>query len=147
MKKYDKLENIKNIKTGIASKFDDFVPMKKQGKTTIKWMPHGRNIVVVDDEKNNEEKKRLSSLGLIDPSKLSDKERLNLGFTSKSADIANKSSEEQPMYEVVAVGPEVMEIEVGDKVMFSPGNQAVTILVDGVYYAQLGEYDVLGKFL
>lgn len=120
---------------------------RKEGKSLIKWMPHGRNIVVVDDEENNKEKKRLASIGLVDPDTLSDKERMDLGFTSKAADVANRSSEDQLVYEIVAIGSEVSDVSVGDKVMFRAGCQGTSIKVEGKFYMQLGEFEVLGKFL
>ena len=123
------------------------VHLKKYGATTIGWIPQGRNMCVIDDENHNEEKKRLMSVGLIDPGSLSDSERASLGFTDKSAAIANASSEEQPVYTVVAVGPEVMEREIDDKVMFMPGCQATSIKIKGKFYLQLGEFECLGKFI
>jgi hypothetical protein len=118
----------------------------KEGKTVIDWMPHGRNIVVDDDETNNQETKRLASVGLIDPSTLSDAERLALGGVSKAAEIANADSENQKTWTIVSVGPEVTQVTIGDSVLFRPGCQATSIKVGDKYYLQLGEFEVLGKF-
>ena len=114
--------------------------------TTIAWKPYGRNVVV---EANQEESTEISlkAKGFIDPSELSDSERKQFGMTSKSAAIANATSEEQPEYIVVSVGPEVSFTGVGDKVMFMPGCQATSIKIKGKFYLQLGEHEVLGKFL
>lgn len=119
----------------------------KEGKTTIKWMPYGRNVVIGNDDKNNEETKRLASVGLIDPKTLSDAERLAIGGISKAAELANKTSEEQFVHEILAVGPEVVYTQVGDKVRFRSGSQAEAIEIDGKYYLQLGEFEVLGKLI
>lgn len=117
------------------------------GNTTISWMPYGKNIVVIDDETTNKEKKRLASVGLIDPSGLSDQDRIKFGGITKSAELANANSEEQKVYEIVAVGPQVSEVFVGDKVLFRGGCQATSIKVGDKFYLQLGEFEVLGKFL
>ena len=117
----------------------------KLGKTTIKWHPYGRNIVVKDLEKDNEDYQRLKANGLISPSDLSDKELLAFGGTSKAANLANKTSEEQGSFEIVAVGPEVSFCEIGDSVIFMPGAQATSIKIEDKFYLQLGEFEVLGK--
>ena len=144
--KFDKLNIIKTEKSGM-----DISGTKgylvKTGQSVINWMPHGRNLVVIDETKSNAESKRLSSLGLIDPKTLSDAERLALGGVSKSAEVANKASEDQDTFEVVAVGPEVAYLTVGDKIMVRSGGQFTSFKIDGKFYYQLGEHDVLGKFL
>jgi co-chaperonin GroES (HSP10) len=115
--------------------------------TTIKWQPAQRYIVVADTEKDNEDYARMKANGLISLNELSDKDLMEIGGTSKSANLANKMSEEQGSFEIVAVGPEVSFCAVGDKVIFSPGCQATSIKIDGKFYLQLGEYEVLGKHL
>lgn len=117
----------------------------KSGKTTIKWMPMSRFIVV--DFEESSEARRLKSVGLLDPSNLSDKERLDLGLTSKAAEIANTDTETQKTFLVVAVGPETAYVEVGDRVILQGGANGHSITVEGKNYGQFGEYDVLGKFL
>ncbi len=120
--------------------------IKKVGKTTINYMPKFRYIVVLDSEKNNESKKRLSSVGLIDPNTLSDKERIDLGLNSKVAELANKDSENQSKYEVVATGPEVSCTKIGEMVGFMPGAQGFSINVDDTFYMVVGEHEALGDF-
>jgi len=119
---------------------------KKPGKSSINWMPRTKCVMVADDERNDADKKRMSALGLIDISDLSDKERLNIGSITKSAELANTAGEEQKPYKIIAVGAEC-ESEIGDVVLFQVGCQGTSIKVDGVSYLQLGEYEVLGKFL
>lgn len=119
----------------------------KEGNTTIAWMPHGRNIVVGNDEANNAEAKRLASVGLIDPSTLSDDDRIRFGGVSKAAAVANTDSENQKAFLVVAVGPDVSHVSVGDRILLGGKAQGYSIEVNGKYYLQYGEFDVLGKFL
>lgn len=118
-----------------------------KGDTRIKWMPFGRNLVVKDLEKDNELVTRMKANGLITTGELSDAELMALGGTTKAANLANKTSEEQGSFEIVAVGPEVSFCKVGDSVIFMPGAQATSIKIEDKYYLQLGEYEVLGKHL
>lgn len=119
---------------------------KERILTTIDWQPFGRSVVV---EANKEESTEISlkSSGFIDPAELSDGERLQFGLTSKSAAIANQSSEEQAEYIVVAIGAECSWAKVGDRVMFMPGCQATSIKIKGKFYLQLGEFETMGTFL
>lgn len=117
---------------------------KKEGQTIISWMPNGRTIVV---KENKELEAKLLKSNIITTGEISDAELLGLGMTSKSANIANKSGEEQEVFEVVATGSETLFTSIGDKVMFMPGCQATSIKIKDKYYLQLGEFEVLGKFL
>lgn len=119
----------------------------KRITTTINWQPSFRNVVLIDNEKNNEDTLRLKANGLISINELSDKELLDLGGISKAANLANATSEEQRAFEIVAIGPEVAYHEVGDIIINMPGAQATSIKIDGKYYLQMGEYEILGKFL
>jgi len=119
---------------------------EKVGVTTIGWEPAGRYIVVADKEKDDEDIIRAKANGLITLNELSDADLLQFGGTTKSANLANKTSEEQGTFEIVAVGPEVSFCKVEDIVIFQPGCQATSIKVDGKFYLQLGEYEVLGRF-
>jgi co-chaperonin GroES (HSP10) len=145
--KFKKLNIIKTEQSGISINSLAKLNLAKQGVSTIDWMPHGRNIVVIDDEFNNKEVKRMASIGLIDPNSLSDAERLALGGISKSAELANTDSENQRPYIIVAIGSEVTGVEVGDSVLFRAGCQGTSIKIKDKYYLQLGEFEVLGKFL
>lgn len=118
----------------------------KPGKTTIKWMPRKRCIIVSDDERNDADKKRMAAIGLIDVGAISDSERLRIGATTKSAELANKASEEQKPYKLLAIG-EDSDYEIGDMVLFQTGCQGTGIEVDGKFYLQLGEFEILGKFI
>ena len=120
---------------------------KAKELTTIKWQPAGRYVVVADAEKDNEDYARMKANGLITVGELSDKELLEIGGTTKSANLANKMSEESGSFEIVAIGPEVSFCSVGDRVIFAPGCQATSIKVENKFYLQLGEYEVLGKHL
>lgn len=119
---------------------------EKVGVTTIGWEPAGRYIVVADKEKDDEDIIRAKANGLITLDEVSDADLLALGGISKSANLANKTSEEQGTFRIVAVGPEVSFCKVDDTVIFQPGCQATSIKVDGKFYLQLGEYEVLGRF-
>lgn len=115
--------------------------------TTIAWQPSFRNVLVIDTEKNNEDVQRMRANGLISINELSDKELMDIGGTSKAANLANKTSEDQGSFEIVAIGPEVAYHKIGDKVIFMPGCQATSIKVGGKFYLQLGEYEILGRFI
>ena len=112
----------------------------------IKWKPRVRCVLVGDDERNDADSKRMASIGLIDPNTLSDKERMNFGGVSKSAELANKVSEEQKPYRIVAVGDECA-YKVNDIILFQGGCQGHSIKVGEKYYLQLGEFEILGKYL
>ena len=119
---------------------------KNPNMSKLSYIPYGKNILV---EVPKEDKIFFGKTALIDPSTLSDKERVNLGFSTKSAEIANKSSEEQREYKVVAVGPKVdpEEVKIGDFLLFKPAVQSITIDVDGEMYIQAEEFWVAGKML
>lgn len=118
----------------------------KKGETQIKWEPAGRYVVVSDSEKDNEDSIRAKANGLILAGDLSDKERMEYGGESKAASLANKTSEEQGSYTIIATGPDCNFCKIGDVVIFSPGCQGTSIKVEDKFYLQLGEYDVLGRF-
>lgn len=118
----------------------------KKGKSLIKWEPRVRCVIITDDERNDEDKKRMAAVGLIDIGTLSDKDRLTFGGVSKSAELANKMSEEQKPYRLIAVGDECT-YEVGDVVLFQGGCQGTSIKIEDKFYLQLGEYEILGKFI
>ena len=113
--------------------------------STVNYIPYGRNILV---DTPKEDQQVLGS-GLITIDSLSDKELQAYGGTTKSAIMANKNSEEQAEYTVVAIGPKVdpTEVQVGDIVLFRPAVQAITIEIDGKYYYQAGEFEVAGKMI
>ncbi len=92
----------------------------------INWIPRTKCVLVIDDE-------------------LSDSERIMFGGTSKSADLANKSSEEQKPYTIVAVGDQC-SYKPGDIVLFQAGCQGHSVKIEDKFYLQLGEYEILGKF-
>lgn len=119
---------------------------KKEGKSNIKYMPLGRYVIVgVKSELEKDISARSS--GLILSSDLSDSDKIRFGGTSKSADVANKTGEEQETYELLAVSAECIYCNVGDKVLFRPGCQPTAIKVGDKYYFQLQEYEVLGLML
>lgn len=128
------LENNTNIYMGYINK----------GKTTIKYQPKGRNIVVKEIDIS---KALATTTKLIMPDEISDSELLKVGGITKAANLANKSSEDQQEFEIVAIGPEVTGTEIGEMVMFMPGCQAVSIKVKGQFYLQAGEFELMGNFL
>jgi co-chaperonin GroES (HSP10) len=48
--------------------------------------------------------------------------------------------------EVLAVGPQVTQCTVGDKIMVDPNTEAMLIHIDDVQYLFVNEFQVLGKF-
>jgi len=48
--------------------------------------------------------------------------------------------------EVLAVGPQVTQCTVGDKIMVDPNTEAMLIHIDEVQYLFVNEFQVLGKF-
>lgn len=145
MKKFDELKNIKTTKIGIMDNISK--SGFRKGKSLIDFLPHGRYVIVEDDLKKNETKKKLIANGFIDPNSLSDKERQKLGIISKGADVANKDAEEQEMFKVVGIGPEVMYVAIGDSIMLRPAGQYQYIVIKDKYYLIFLEHEVYGTYL
>lgn len=118
-------------------------PGKEKYMSKVNYRPYGKLILVAIPER---EKVFFGKNNLIDPNSLSDKERINLGISTKSADIANKSSEEQTSYIVVAVGNKVdtTEVNIGDEVVFKPAVQSFTVEVNGEIYIEVEEFWIAG---
>lgn len=115
-----------------------------KGKTTIKYQPSNRNVTFIEPDQGSANE---TFSKLIKPSQVSDKELISLGLNSKAANTANKISEEIELFEVVGFGPNCTETEIGDKILLNPGCKILTIKVDGIFYGQVGEFEIEGRFL
>lgn len=109
------------------------------------YKPYGKNLLVEVPKEDT----AFASGNLISLDTVSDAELLQFGGNTKAALAANKSSEEQVLYKVVAIGVKVdkEEVNIGDMVYVKPAVQAVTVEVNGKYYYQFEEFWVLGKML
>lgn len=108
----------------------------------INYTPRTKCVLV----KDSKEQGIIANSKLITPDKISDADSLRFGGVSKSAALANKTSEDQSRYTIIKVGSKVEEYVVGDEVIFQGGAQGHSIMIGEEYYLQLGEYDILGKF-
>jgi hypothetical protein len=84
---------------------------------------------------------------IIKVSEIRDQDLLDLGLNTKGAMVANKSTEDQSSFVIVALGPKVDldEFKVGDRVLLRHAAQPIGIEVDGVIYGQIHEYEIAGK--
>ncbi len=119
---------------------------KKEGSTTIGFIPRERFVVVFIGKEYNEQLKTKEKTGLILATDLSDKELLKYGGTTKSAQKANQSGEDMEIDELLAVGSNC-DYNVGDMVIFRQACQPSGLKLKGNYYLIYGEHDILGKMV
>jgi co-chaperonin GroES (HSP10) len=108
----------------------------------INYTPRNKHVLVKDSQIAG----LAANSSLLLPDKLSDADRLKFGGISKSAELANKTSEEQSRYIIIKTGANVEDYKVGDEVIFMGGAQGHSIKIGEDFFLQLGEYDILGKF-
>ena len=116
---------------------------KKKGITKINYMPKKNNIVLIDNEQIVASAEKS---GLILGNQIPDSTFQNLGLATKAAQLSNKQSEEMELFEVVSIGPDVVNVSIGETILCSPGCRALSIKVEGKFYLQVGEHDVEGSF-
>lgn len=111
----------------------------------IKYIPYGKNILVEVPKEDI----AFANGSLISLDQVSDAEIQRLGGSTKAANVANRSGEEQVPYKIVALGPKVdtTEVTIGDKWYVKPAVQATTIELEGKFYFQFEEFWLLGKLL
>jgi len=114
----------------------------------INYMPYGKNILIKQYEKVALMIPK-TNLNIVSMSDISDKELKEMGMISKGDMMASKGSEEQDMWEIVAVGPKVdsEEIKIGDKILLKGGAQVYGVTVDEKIYGQTEEFWVAGKMI
>ncbi len=117
--------------------------------TTINYVPSFKGVVIKEYVRPEILVKSSKASKIISVNQVKDSELLDLGLNTKGAMVANKNSEDQSSFIIIAIGLKVDtdEFKVGDKVLLRAAAQPMGIEVDGVIYGQIHEYEIAGKML
>ena len=115
----------------------------------INYTPSFKGVVISEYVRPEILVKSSKASKIIKVSEIKDSELLELGLNSKGAMVANKNSEDQSSFVIVAIGPKVDtdEFKVGDRVLLRQAAQPMGIEVEGKIYGQVHEYEICGKML
>lgn len=117
-------------------------------KSKINYIPYSKNIVITEYKKPEifiPSKK----VNLVSVNDITDKELKELGMISKGAMVANKSTEEQDVFEVIAIGNKVdtTEVNIGDKIILKGAAQVSGVNINGKIYGQVEEFFIAGRII
>ena len=115
----------------------------------INYTPSFKGVVISEYVRPEILVKSSKASKIIKVSEIKDSELLELGLNSKGAMVANKNSEDQSSFVIVAIGPKVDtdEFKVGDRVLLRQAAQPIGIEIDGKIYGQIHEYEIAGRML
>lgn len=115
----------------------------------INYTPSFKGVVITEYVRPEILVRSSKASKIISVSQVKDSELLELGLNTKGAMIANKSTEDQSSFIIVAIGPKVDtdEFKVGDRVLLRHAAQPMGIEVGGKIYGQVHEYEIAGKLV
>ena len=121
----------------------------KMNNTAISYIPSFKGVVISEYVRPEILVPSSKASKIIKVSEIKDSELLELGLNSKGAMVANKNSEDQSSFVIVAIGPKVdtEEFKVGDRVLLRQAAQPIGIEIDGKIYGQIHEYEIAGRML
>lgn len=126
----------------------------KEELTTIDYIPSFKGVVIKEYirpeilvQKN--EIKKVTGNELISLTDIKDSDLVSLGLSTKGTTIANKGTEDQDSFIIIAIGLKVdrEEFKLGDRVLLRHAAQPIGLEIGGKLYGQVHEYEIAGKIL
>lgn len=122
------------------------MPNKKDTSNFINYKPSFKGVLIKEYIRPEILVPSRAASRIISVSEVKDSDLLDLGLNTKGAMVANKSTEDQSSFVIMAIGPKVdiEEFKVGDRVLLRHAAQPIGIEVDGSIYGQVHEYEIAG---
>lgn len=117
--------------------------------TKVNYIPYGKNILIKEYKEPEILVPKKEKIKITSIHDISDKDLLDLGLNTKGAMTANRSTEDQDSFVIVAVGPKVdsEEAKIGDRILLKHAAQPTGIQLDGKIYGQVEEFWIAGRLV
>lgn len=148
-KKINNMKQDLNMLTTTTNGYSYIEPEVVKAKSNIGYIPSFKGIVITEYIRPEILVKSKKASKIISVNEVKDSELLELGLNTKGAMIANKGSEDQDSFIIVAIGIDVdqRQFNIGDRVLLRSAAQPIGLEVGGKLYGQVHEYEVAGKLV